>query len=479
MPVDLRTRFLNALPPGISAATCRESRAVWEELEVRDDVLAPWHRTEDHGALITVWTQGGVGYAATADLSASGLRTAAARAHRWAQWSERWMLTDLASIVPSPARGERVGPCERPWDGLSLADRVQPLMNACKALEVSEAVISRTALVVSVSEEAHWCTADGGDVHQTMRGLAPELIAVAKVGEQVQRRTLGGFRGLIRQGGAELLDALDLDAEARRVASQAIALAEAEDCPSGKMDVVIAPDQMVLQIHESIGHPLELDRILGDERNYAGTSFVTPEMFGAFQYGSELLNVSFDPTQADEIAAYGFDDDGSPAQRLPIIERGVLLRGLGGRISQARSGLPGVACSRSAAWDRPPIDRMANLNVEPGDATLEELIGGVERGVWMETNTSWSIDQRRDKFQFGCEYAREIVNGRLGKVLRNPNYRGRSSAFWRSLSGVGDANTRRVLGTLYCGKGEPNQMVRVGHATPACRFSSVDVFGGG
>ena len=244
------------------------------------------------------------------------------------------------------------------------------------------------------------------------------------------------------------------------------------------MDVLLAPDQMMLQIHESIGHPIELDRILGDERNYAGTSFVTLDMFGAYRYGSELLNVSFDPDVPGELAAYGWDDEGTRAERTMLIERGVLKKGLGGATSQARSGVGGVACTRASSWNRPPMDRMANLNVEPGDSPFDALVSRVERGVYMRTNTSWSIDDSRNKFQFGCEWAQLIEDGELTTLVRNPNYRGVSATFWRSLVGVGDASTFEVGGTPFCGKGEPNQLARVGHASPTCLFSGVDVFGG-
>jgi predicted Zn-dependent protease len=205
---------------------------------------------------------------------------------------------------------------------------------------------------------------------------------------------------------------------------------------------------------------------------------VTPEMFGTYQYGSDLLNVTFDPTQADEFASYAFDDDGVAATRVPLIERGVLLRPLGGVISQARAGLPGVANGRATSWNRPPIDRMANINVEPGDQPLEALIGGVERGVFMTSNCSWSIDDSRNKFQFGCELGRLIVDGELGPIVRNPNYRGVSASFWRSLSAVGDRSTAGIMGSPFCGKGEPNQIIRVGHASPTCVFSNVEIFGG-
>jgi len=221
-----------------------------------------------------------------------------------------------------------------------------------------------------------------------------------------------------------------------------------------------------------------MDRILGDERNYAGTSFVKAADFGRLQYGSSLLNVTFDPTLSEELASYSHDDDGTPASKQFLIQDGVLLRPLGGALSQFRSGLGGVANSRACGWNRAPIDRMANLNIEPGDQSLDQLIAGIEHGILMRTNRSWSIDDARNKFQFGCEWGQLIEHGELKGIVKNPNYRGISARFWRNLAAVGDRSTFQVLGTPNCGKGEPNQVIRVGHASPACVFSAIDVFGG-
>jgi predicted Zn-dependent protease len=177
-----------------------------------------------------------------------------------------------------------------------------------------------------------------------------------------------------------------------------------------------------------------------------------------------------------EFASYGFDDGGNPAHKAMLIANGVLLRGLGSLESQARSGLPGVANFRAASWNRAPIDRMANINLEPGASSLPEMVSQIAHGIVMHTNRSWSIDDYRNKFQFGCEYGQLIENGRLGRVVRNPNYRGVTVDFWRRLAGVGRDDA--VYGTPHCGKGEPNQLIRVGHAAPPCWFRGVQVFGG-
>jgi predicted Zn-dependent protease len=214
------------------------------------------------------------------------------------------------------------------------------------------------------------------------------------------------------------------------------------------------------------------------ERNYAGWSFVNLEDFGKLKYGSEIMNITFDPTIQNEFASYGFDDTGNKATKEFIIKGGVLQRGLGGLESQERANVKGVANVRACSWNRAPIDRMANLNLEPGDCTFEEMISSVEKGIFMQTNRSWSIDDFRNKFQFGCEYAQLIENGKLTKTVRNPNYRAVSTPFWNSLKKVGDSDTFGIYGTPYCGKGEPNQCVRVGHAAPICVFDNIDIFGG-
>ncbi len=311
-------------------------------------------------------------------------------------------------------------------------------------------------------------------VRQEMHASALHLSATAEKDGETQTRS-NGFNCLQIPLEDQFKEASE---DCTRIREQALELIHADNCPDGVMDLVLAPDQMYLQVHESIGHPLELDRILGDERNYAGFSFVQLQDIGTLKYGTPLLNVTFDPHMWSEIATYMFDDAGLEAQKMPIIKDGQLIRALGGRDSQYRCDVPGVACARQTSWNRAPIDRMANLNIEPGDSSFDDMIASIEKGVYMETNRSWSIDDYRRKFQFGTEYGRLIQNGKLGAVVKNPNYRGITLPFWHALSHVGNADTQKISGTLWCGKGEPNQIVRVGHAVPVCAFKGIDVFGG-
>ncbi len=473
--VTLEARLRERLPDDVDYASVRLVDERAESLVVERNVLGPPSLLVDIGVMFSIWQDGGLGYGATNDLTDDGLDAAVEEARRWAR------ATAGIGMISEPPFGHPVGtyvsPVEKAIDPGAMPERIEMLMLQSRRMAIDDRIVDWAAGLGHRDVDTLLLTSDGGRVAQQFRFVYPSLRAVANEGTNTQIRTFGrnAFCG---QGGLELLDRYGFGDAAPRLAAEALELLDAPNCPSGTMDVILAPDQMILQIHESIGHPLELDRILGDERNYAGTSFVTTDMFGSFRYGSDKLNVTFDPTVPGQLASYGFDDDGTPAQRQYLIQDGILVRPLGGAVSSARAGIDGVANSRACSWNRPPIDRMANLNVEPGDQTLEELIASVERGVYLQTNSSWSIDDSRNKFQFSCEYGRLIENGELTTTVRNPSYRGISSSFWRSLDGVGDAGTFTVMGTPNCGKGELNQMIGTGHASPPCLFRDVEVFGG-
>ena len=483
--LESRARLAAARLP--SSALHWAVRAVHEEseqLSVRDDVTEAPSRALDDGAMVTV-IDGGQGYAATSDLSEAGLGAAFERAHALARAGAGRTVVDHSRIERSAARGRYASQVDRTLAASSLPERLNWLQEVCAAAGGDARIVDRHATLWNVRSQQLHISSDGGHTEQQWEFTTPSVTATAHAGGVTQVRSSGGqYNGFCQQGGIEVLERSGFRTqEGPRVAREVLELVGAAACPSACMDIILMPDQMTLQIHESIGHPLELDRILGDERNFAGTSFVTLDMFGHYQYGSALLNVSYDPGHAHEFAGFAFDDEGTPAERALLIERGRLVRPLGGTLSQARARALGfelgaVATTRSAGWNRAPIDRMSNLNVEPGDQTLEQLIAATNLGIVMHTNCSWSIDDSRNKFQFGCEYARMVRGGQLAEVVRNPNYRGVSATFWRSLVGVGRADTLVVGGTPFCGKGEPSQVIRVGHASPPCRFAAVDVFGG-
>ncbi len=472
---QLKQRFA-ALQSSAPFFSLRYVKQTSQHLTVRKNVAEPPHLSTDEGAMLTVRINGVEAYAATNDISQRGLQAALEQAETQARLIAPHSLLDLSEHAVASGRADYLSP--------NLSNAFPSLSDCYALLSAESAAVPKDERLVNwqvslglENVEQIYLNSAGAEIRQAQRFVFPGLNVTAYDGSDSQTRSLGR-ENFGQQGGAEVIAACGIIGAAARVADQALQLIMAPNTPTGPRDLLLTPDQMTLQIHESIGHPLELDRILGDERNYAGTSFVKASDFGSLQYGSGLLNVTFDPDIPEQLASYAFDDDGTPASKQFLIKNGVLERPLGGALSQFRSGMDGVANSRASSWNRAPIDRMANLNIEPGDKSMDQLVSGIENGILMSTNRSWSIDDARNKFQFGCEWGQLIENGELKGVVKNPNYRAISAQFWRNLSAVGDLSTFKVLGTPNCGKGEPNQVIRVGHASPACVFANVDVFGG-
>ena len=445
---------------------------------IRDGVPVENGHYSTHGIMVEILVDGQFGYYGTPDISKSGVERASRNAFYQAKEASKYALHNFTSEVRPKSVGSYKSPFVKDIRDVSAKELNVLLLEAYKQLKISDKIVSASSLASTIETNFHFISSNGSDIGQEFLMLEFDLSATAVDGSNQQTRTFGGMRGTCRQTGMEFLDQMEILSQANKIGEQAIELLTADETPTGEMDLVIASDQMMLQIHESIGHALEVDRILGDERNYAGWSFVKLEDFGNLQYGSEHMNITFDPTVSSEFASYGYDDGGLKAEREHLIKDGVLVRGLGGMESQVRSGINGVANFRASSWNRAPIDRMANINLEPGDSSFDEIISNVDKGVYVESNRSWSIDDYRNKFQFGCEYGKLIENGRLTKTIKNPNYRGISNPFWNSLKMVGNKDTFGIYGTPNCGKGEPNQVIRVGHASPVCMFSNVQVFGG-
>jgi predicted Zn-dependent protease len=446
---------------------------------VRDGLPQNNGKSLNMGAMIEVIVDGCLGYAATNSLHISSLQNAAEIAYKQALVASKWWIYPVSENTRPQVVGEYKSAFLEPFNAISPGEINDLLIQICEKLKINDKIIQTTAAVNTDQKETWFVTSNGSEIYQHILSLSHHFGAIAQDGTIVQQRTNNGAYANSYQGGWELFKKDNLWHQVQQVGEQVLELLTAAECPNTRTNLVLAPDQMMLQIHESIGHPLEIDRILGDERNYAGGSFVTKDDFGKLEYGSPLMNITFDPTVAGEFASYGFDDTGAVATKEYVIKKGILQRGLGSLESQARADLPGVACARACSWNRPPIDRMANLNLEPGNASFEEIISGIEHGIYMESNRSWSIDDQRYKFQFGCEYAKLIENGKLTKTLRNPNYRATTPEFWHSLIKVGNDSNWQIYGTPFCGKGEPNQAISVGHGSPICEFANVEVFGGG
>jgi TldD protein len=330
-------------------------------------------------------------------------------------------------------------------------------------------------------EETKWfASSEGASFSSHIVQVGAGISATAIRGSNVQRRSAPtSFGGDFRQAGFEFIESLGLVDRAESVGREAVALLDAPACPTGPTTLVLGSDQLALQVHESVGHAVELDRIFGSEAGYAGTSWVVPEQIGSLRYGSDLMNVVADATELGGLGTFGWDDEGVPAQRVPIVQGGRLVGVLSSRESAAQLGLPrSGGTARADGPDRAPLVRMTNIDLEPGDFSLNELLSGVTEGVYLETNRSWSIDDKRLNFQFGTEVGRRIVGGEIAELLRNPIYSGMGPEFWNSMDAVGDRSTWHLWGLPNCGKGQPTQLARVSHGAPVARFRNVAVRGG-
>src|SRR5439155_10561270 len=326
------------------------------------------------------------------------------------------------------------------------------------------------AFVRAQLERKTLVTSEGADVEQEIVECGAGIDATAVGDGTTQIRSYpSAHGGISAQAGWEYVLGLGLAAEAPRVGEQAAALLRAPECPAGVTDLVIDAEQMALQLHESVGHPTELDRVLGFEAAYAGTSFLQPSDSGSLRYGSEHMNITADPTTPGGLGTFAFDDEGVPAARRPIVREGLLVGWLGSR----EVGFPGSM--RADSWSRMPLVRMTNLHLEPGEGTLDELIAGVDSGLYLETNKSWSIDDKRLNFQFGTQVAWEIEKGKLGRMLRDATYTGITPRFWGSLDAVAGRDDWRLHGLTNCGKGQPGQSAHVSHGTAPARFRGVQV----
>ncbi len=476
----MKNEFLNQINtylPNVDYCSFRFVNKYTNIISVTRNVLEPIEIMEDEGLMVTVIHDGGFGYGATSDLTKEGILIATEKAKEWAEFSKGNLIHQPIPPEDVVDDGKYFTHEKDGWAKESNKDKVDYLMEINKALRSKPTISNWGASFRYNKVETLFTDTNGSKFRQNISFILPQLIACAEYKKEIQTRTYGGHAHA-RQIGYDFLKDSDLINNATSIANDAIELSMAPNCPNKKCDAIIAPDQMILQIHESIGHPLELDRILGDERNYAGSSFVNLDMFGNYQYGSNKLNITFNPEQQSELATYNFDDDGTSAKKKFLIKDGKLLRPIGSYYSAQRTDQDYVACSRATSWNRPPIDRMGNINMEPGDVNIDDMVSSVMDGIILETNNSWSIDDYRNKFQFGCEKGTLIENGQIKGIVKNPNYRGITKEFWHNLSMVGDQSSFSILGTSNCGKGEPNQTIFVGHATPPCLFKDIDVFGG-
>ena len=450
-------------------------------LAVRNGSAAALTSALSAGIGVRVRTDRAWGFSGTSELTPAAARSTARLAVRLARAAGRTAPEPLrVTDERGPKNGRystalREDPFEIPGDEI-----VTLLTEAEHRLHASPDIKSGLASFQAWDETKWFRSSDGAAFRSRIVQVGAGVSATAVRGAMVQTRSApASFGGDYRQAGFEFIRGLALDSIAGDVGKEAVQLLDAPVCPTGPTTLVLGSSQLALQVHESVGHAVELDRIYGSEAAYAGTSWVSPHGLGNLRYGSDLMNVVADATEPGGMGTFGWDDEGVPAQKVPIVTSGTLVgvlssREAAARLGHARSG----GTARADGPDRSPLIRMTNIDLLPGDRSLEELLEDVDEGIYLETNRSWSIDDKRLNFQFGTEVGRRIVRGELGEMVRNPIYAGMTPEFWASMDAVGDASTWHLWGLPNCGKGQPSQSARVSHGAPVARFRRVAVRGG-
>src|SRR6185295_3043850 len=359
---------------------------------------------------------------------------------------------------------------------VSLDDKIALLLDVNATMARVPNIVSAEGNVYCQREDKVFASTEGAYIEQELYETGCGIEATAVDEGEVQNRSYPNSVGR-HQGteGWEFVERYDLAGNATRVAEEASALLRAKTMEPGTTTVILDGSQVALQIHESCGHPIELDRVLGTEAAFAGMSFLTTDKLGSFMYGSEHVNMTADATIPGGLGTFGFDDEGVPAQATPIVREGKFLGYLTSRETAAALGGRSNGAMRASGWNRIPLIRMTNVNLEPGTWTLAGMIADTDDGIYMETNRSWSIDDKRLNFQFGTEIGREIKNGKLGDLVKNPTYTGITPRFWGSCDAVGNRDEWVVWGTPNCGKGQPEQVAHTGHGAAAARFRNVQV----
>ena len=461
---------------GAGYADIRVVRRQIEEIEVKNGNVEALTHDEDFGFGIRVLCDGAWGFACSSKVTRREMEKVLGRALKIAKASSKVK----AGEIVYPSRPPHVGRYKTRLSidplGVSMETKLGLLLGAEEILRKNTKIKISEAFMGSYRTQKTFASTEGSSIEQEIIECGAGIAATAIEGGELQVRSYpNSFRGNFATQGYEWVEALRLLDHAERVADEAGRLLHAKPCPAKVTSLILEGSQLALQVHESVGHPIELDRVLGTEASYAGTSFLNPEMVGHFRYGSEQVNIVADATVPGGLGTFGYDDEGVPAQRVPIISNGILVNLLTSRETAHHLRKESNGTMRADGWDRIPLIRMTNINLEPGTWTLEQIIEDTEEGFLLSTNRSWSIDDKRINFQFGTEIGWEIKGGRLGEMVRNPTYTGITPRFWNSCDAVANRDHWEMWGTPNCGKGEPGQVAHVGHGAAPARFRNVQI----
>jgi TldD protein len=479
MTIDFDSAAARALDTaaacGASYADVRFEDARSERIEIRNGAVVTLSDATSVGYGMRAFVDGAWGFAASPDTSDAGLDATAALAVAIAKAGAAIATKRFAQAPTDRYRDTYATPLVRDPQRVSLSERVAHLLTAERALHATSSVSVGRAWADLWRTDKSFYSTTGSRIVQTIHQTGGGISALA-IGEgDAQDRSFPGDIGLYAGGGWEIIERAALAKNASRIGEEATQLLTAAQCPSGTLDVILGGSQVSLQIHESLGHAAELDRIMGWEANFSGTSFLQTQELGKLQYGSPHVTILIDNTLPGGLATCAYDDEGARSVRSDIVRDGVLVGFEMSRDTAREIGRETNACVRAENWQSVPMIRMCNLNMLPGDVPFEALFEGVKHGIYMESNRSWSIDDHRLNFQFGCQIGWEIVDGKRTRMLKNPTYAGVTPQFWNACDAVADARSWVAWGTPNCGKGEPMQTGRTAQAASPARFRNVTV----
>jgi TldD protein len=473
-------RALNAAQLlGASYVDVRVMERTTEGVEVKNGRVEGVSSTTSSGFNVRVIVNGAWGFASSASMDDAEAERIAQQAVQIARASALVAGEPVQLSPLAPQKGSYRTPLEKDPFLVPLSQKVQLLLDADAAMRSVKGISLTSSHLVYARERKFFASSEGSEIEQELydTGAGISASAVDPTSNEIQTRSYpSSFGGQFATAGYELVESLDLVKHAVRIGEEAVHLLSAPQCPSGLMTVILDGSQTALQVHESCGHPIELDRVLGYEAGFVGKSFLTVDKLNRqYQYGSQIVNLTADATLAGGLGTFGWDDEGVPAQRTPIVTNGIFTGYLMSRDTAPLIGRASNGCVRADGWNRLPMIRMTNVSLEPGTWKLADLIADTDDGLYMSINKSWSIDDRRLNFQFGVEMAYEIKNGKLGRLYKNATYTGITPQFWGSCDAICDRSEWTVWGTPNCGKGEPMQVMRTGHGAAPARFRNVQI----
>ena len=474
---EILDRALNAAQlAGASYADARVVESRSQFLEVKNRQVSALQESGTLGLGVRVLVNGAWGFAASAEPSMAEAERCAALAVRIARASAKFRLEPITLSPLAPAVAKWATPIEVDPFAVPLADKIALLAEATGIMERESKVKVAQGNMMFWEDLKRFASTEGARIEQHIVNSGAGMTAWAMGEEDLQVRSYpNSFGGQYESAGYELVRRLDLAGHAAETAATAAALLTAPACPAGVTTIILDGSQMSLQLHESCGHPTELDRALGHEANYAGTSFLTTDQLGTLRYGSDVVNIVTDATTPRGLGTFGFDDEGVPAQCTDLVRKGRFAGYLTSRETAPKVGLASNGTMRAESWAHIPLVRMTNVNLEPGSWKLEDLIADTDDGIHMITNRSWSIDDKRYNFQFGTEVGYEIKKGKRGRLLKNCTYTGITPEFWNKCDAVCDASDWLIWGTPNCGKGQPSQTMRTAQGSSSGRFRNIQV----